>query len=76
LAQLGDDEADVVTGTAQDGVEGVTERALERVSGQVSTKVNRAQLETVFLTGEGWSRVHHLPSPVSELNPALGGGAK
>jgi len=39
LAQLADDETDVVPGAAQDGVEGVTERALERVSGQAAIRL-------------------------------------
>jgi len=40
LAQPGDEEADVVPGAAQDGVDRVTERALERVSGQASVPLH------------------------------------
>ena len=40
LTQLGDDEADVVAGGAEDRVEGVAEAALERVSAQATVHLH------------------------------------
>jgi hypothetical protein len=43
-AQVGEDLADVVTAAAEDGVEGVTDRALEGASGEGSVRFHVADL--------------------------------
>jgi len=58
LAQLGDEEADVVTGTAQDGVEDITERVLERVPAQAPVHLHVAdgRLDGASAPGRGLER--------------------